>query len=144
MHYLDIELKGTDENGEEKNYKLSDFKGENIILYFYPMDDTPVCTKEAHEFKEALKKLNEFAKVIGVSSDEIASHKEFQDKNQLNFPLLSDIEGKLKQAILEHQNKLQNIQRTTFILDKDGNIIKYWEKVDVDGHINEILEYFQR
>ena len=105
MHYLDIELMGIDEKGEEKNFKLSDFKGENIILYFYPMDDTPVCTKEAHEFK--------------------------------------DIEGKLKKAILDHQKNMQNIQRSTFILDKDGNIIKYWEKVDVDGHTDEIFEYIK-
>ncbi len=143
MHYLDIELKGIDEKGNEKNYKLSDFKGENIILYFYPQDDTPVCTKQAHEFKEALKKLNEYAKVIGVSSNEIQDHQEFQQKNELNFPLLSDISDKLKNAILSHQNKIQNIQRSTFILDKEGNIIKYWEKVDVDDHINEILEYFK-
>ena len=144
MHYSDIELKGIDKTGEEKNFKLSDFKGNNVILYFYPMDDTPVCTKEAHEFNEALKKLNEFAFVIGVSSDDIKEHKEFQKKHELNFPLLSDIEGKLKKAIKDHFDKINNIQRSTFIINKDGEIIKYWEKVDVDGHIDEILEYFKQ
>ena len=144
MHYSDIELKGIDKTGEEKNFKLSDFKGNNVILYFYPMDDTPVWTKEAHEFNEALKKLNEFAFVIGVSSDDIKEHKEFQKKHELNFPLLSDIEGKLKKAIKDHFDKINNIQRSTFIINKDGEIIKYWEKVDVDGHIDEILEYFKQ
>ncbi len=71
MHYLDIELDGIDSTGNEKKYKLSDFAGENIILYFYPEDDTPVCTQEAHEFRDAMEILKNYAKVIGVSKNNI-------------------------------------------------------------------------
>ena len=143
MHYLDIELKGIDENGEKKNYKLSDFKGQNVILYFYPQDDTPVCTEEAKKFNEALDKIKEYAQVIGVSADEIEDHIEFQEKHKLHFPLLSDAMDKLKNAIKEHHPEIHNIQRTTFVIDKEGNIVKVWEKVDVEDHIDEILDYFK-
>ena len=143
MHYLDIELEGIDENGEEKTYKLSDFKGKNVILYFYPEDDTPVCTEEAHKFRDAMDKLKEYAHVIGVSANEIKDHIEFQAKHKLNFALLSDKMNKLKDAIKEHLTGVNNIQRTTLILNKDGEIIKVWEKVDVDGHIEEITEYLK-
>ena len=78
MHYLDIELDGIDENGKEKKYKLSDFKGENIIVYFYPQDDTPVCTQEANNFKDAMNELKKIAKVIGVSANNIEDHLEFK------------------------------------------------------------------
>ncbi len=143
MHYLDIELEGINENGEKKDYKLSDFKGENIILYFYPEDDTPVCTEEAHRFRDAMEKLKKYAHVIGVSANEIKDHIEFQTKHKLNFILLSDKLNKLKNALKDHNN-IKNIQRTTFILDKEGNIVKIWEKVDVDGHIEEITDYFEK
>ena len=144
MHYLDIELEGINENGEKKDYKLSDFKGENIILYFYPEDDTPVCTEEAHRFRDAMEKLKKYAHVIGVSANEIKDHIEFQTKHKLNFILLSDKLNKLKNALKDHNNNIKNIQRTTFILDKEGNIVKVWEKVDVDGHIEEITDYFEK
>ncbi len=143
MHYLDIELEGVDENGKEKKYKLSDFKGENIILYFYPKDDTPVCTQEANNFKNAMNELKQFAKIIGVSSDDIDNHIEFKKKHGLNFILLSDKFNKLKDAFKDHYKHLANIQRTTFIIDKNGEIVKFWEKVDVDGHIDEITDYFR-
>ena len=144
MHYLDIELDGIDSEGNEKKYKLSDFKGENIIVYFYPQDDTPVCTKEANKFKEAMAKLKDYAKVIGVSNDDIENHKEFREKYKLNFALLSDKMNKLKEAFTEHQKPISQINRSTLILDKDGNVIKFWEKVDVDDHIEEIIEFFEK
>lgn len=143
MHYLDIELKGIDENGNEKNYKLSDFKGENIILYFYPQDDTPTCTLEAQKFNEALEKLKKFARIIGVSSNDIDEHTDFQKKHNLKFILLSDKLNELKKAFDEHKNHISDIERTTFIIDKNGKVTKVWEKVDVDGHTDEILEYFK-
>ncbi len=143
MHYLDIELDGIDENGEEKKYKLADFKGKNVILYFYPQDDSPTCSEEANKFKEAMEKLKKYAHIIGVSSNDIESHKEFKTKHGLNFTLLSDKFNELKQAFDEHKKHVSDIERTTFILDKDGNVVKTWEKVDVDGHVEEILEYFE-
>lgn len=140
MHYLNIELEAIDENSEEKRIKLKDFNEENIILYFYPQDDTPVCTKEANEFKESIKELKKYAKVIGVSANDIEDHKEFQEKYKLNFMLLSDKYNELKEAILEHLKPINSIKRSTFIINKNGEIVKYWEKVDVDNHIEEILE----
>ncbi len=142
MHYLDIELDGIDENGKEKNFKLSDFKGENIIVYFYPQDDTPVCTQEANNFKEAMSELKKIAKVIGVSSNNIEEHIEFKKKYGLNFILLSDKLNKLKKAFIEHSKDFTNIKRSTFIIDKNGEIMKSWEKVDVEGHIEDIIKYF--
>lgn len=144
MHYLDIELNGINEHGEEKTYKLKDFEGKNIILYFYPEDDTPVCTQEALYFKEAIDKLKEYATVIGVSSNEIDEHIDFQKKHHLNFVMLSDKFNRLKEAFREHLTGASDIHRSTFILDKDGKIIKVWEKVDVDGHIDEIIEYLKK
>ncbi len=144
MNYLDIELKGIDSNRTEKIYKLSDFKGKNIIVYFYPQDDTPVCTKEAHEFRDALKILSNYAEIIGVSSNDINEHIEFHEKNKLNFILLSDINNKLKKAF-EKQNKYtSNIHRATFVLDNKGSISKYWDKVDVEEHIDDIKNYFSK
>ena len=143
MHYLDIKLNGIDENGKEKEYKLCDFKGEKIIVYFYPEDDTPVCTEEAHKFKEALDKLKHYAKVIGVSHNDTKTHKDFWKEHNLNFPLLSDINHKLKDAFKDHHKDVQHISRSTFILDENGNVIKYWEKVDVDDHIEEIIKFFE-
>lgn len=144
MHYLDIELEGIDSKGELKTYKLSDFKGNNIIVYFYPQDDTPVCTEEANKFNDAMDKLSKFATVIGVSSNDISDHIEFKQKYNLNFILLSDKFNELKNAFIEHQKPVSNLQRSTLILDKDGNIIKFWEKVDVDDHIQEILSFFEK
>ncbi len=144
MHYLDIELDGIDENGKEKKYKLSDFKGENIVLYFYPEDDTPTCTEEAHKFRDAMEKLKKYARVIGVSANNIKAHLEFKTKHNLNFILLSDKLNELKKAFDDHKKHVSDIERTTFILDKEGNVVKTWEKVDVDGHIEEILEYFEK
>lgn len=143
MHYLDIKLKGIDENGKEKEYKLCDFKGEKVIVYFYPEDDTPVCTEEAHKFKEALNKLKNYAKIIGVSHNDLKEHKEFSQEHHLNFPLLCDIENKLKDAFKNHHKDVQHISRSTFILDEHGNVIKYWEKVDVNDHIEEIIKFFE-
>ena len=144
MNYLDIELKGINEEGKENDFKLSDFKGENIILYFYPKDDTPVCTKKANLFNEYLNKIKQFARIIGVSSDDIEEHKEFKKKYNLNFILLSDKENMLKKAIEEHHRPTSILHRATFILDKNGNIIKFWEKVDVDDHIEEIINFFEK
>ena len=142
MHYLDIELDGINENGEKNTYKLSDFKGKNIILYFYPQDDTPVCTKEAQDFRDSLEKINQYAEVIGVSKNTIEDHIEFQKNHKLNFKIFSDKLDELKNAFKKHLTSSTDIHRSTFILDKDGEIIKVWEKVDVDDHIKEIIEFF--
>ncbi len=143
MHYLDIELDGIDKNGEKKKFRLSELKGNNLIVYFYPQDDTPVCTKEAQEFQEAINKIQKFAQIIGVSNNNINDHLDFQKKYELNFILLSDSNNELKKAFEGYDIHLQNLHRATFILDKEGQIIKYWNKVDVDEHITDILKFFR-
>ena len=143
MHYLDIELDGIDENGNKKTYKLNDFNGKYSVIYFYPEDDTPVCTKEAHDFRDALTKLKKYANIIGVSHNDIDEHIDFQSKHNLNFILISDKNNKLKQAFIEHNDNLSDIKRSTFVLDKDGNIVKAWGKVDVEDHIENIFAFFE-
>ena len=98
MKFENIELKGLDAEGKETKVKLGDLKGKNIVLYFYPKDETPICTKEASEFRDALKKLPPDTVVIGVSPDSIESHKKFFEKHNLNFHILSDTEHKLAKA----------------------------------------------
>ena len=141
MNFMNIELKGVNKNGEIKKFKLNDFKGKNLIVYFYPQDDTPVCTQEANDFNEKIKEIEKYATVIGVSSNDINDHLEFQNKYKLNFILLSDTENKLKKEFKKHDKYTTILHRATFILNKNGEIIKYWTKVDIDGHIEEVLAY---
>jgi thioredoxin-dependent peroxiredoxin len=127
--------------------KLSALRGSPVVLYFYPKDDTPGCTKEACAFRDqkpALTKLG--AKVLGVSADTVESHGKFRDKFQLNFPLLADIDHKVaeKYGAWREKNmygkKSMGIQRSTFLIDADGKIAKVWKKVSVDGHDADVIE----
>ena len=133
--YLNVELKGLNTNNEIETYKLSSFNGSNLIVYFYPQDDTPICTQEANDFNENIKEIGKYATVIAISANDINDHLEFKKKYKLNFILLSDTENKLKKAFEKHDKYTQNLHRATFILNKKGEIIKYWTKVDIDGHV---------
>lgn len=126
--------------------KLSDFKGKAVVLYFYPKDDTPGCTREACAFRDAqaaLKKAG--AVVLGVSPDDTASHTKFRDKYQLNFPLLADADHKVaeKYGAWREKNmygkKSMGIQRSTFLIDATGKIARVWKRVQVDGHEDQVL-----
>lgn len=145
MQYLDLKLNALDESGIKKEFKLSDFKGKNIVLYFYPKDATPVCTQEAISFNEALEKFPKDTVVIGVSSDDVESHLSFMQRLGLKFKLLSDKEHKLKEAIedfVKRNLKYDRIaDRATVIINKDGHIAKAWCDVNVNGHVEEIIEY---
>ena len=130
--------------------KLSALKGQTVVLYFYPRDDTPGCTREACAFRDqhaALAKAG--AKVLGVSADDVASHEKFRDKFQLNFPLLADTEHKVaeKYGAWREKNmygkKSWGIQRSTFLIDAQGVVRKVWKKVSVDGHDAEVLAALQ-
>ncbi|MCL2504694.1 MAG: thioredoxin-dependent thiol peroxidase [Alphaproteobacteria bacterium] len=146
MTYLDIKLQGIDESGSEKEYSLKDFKGQTVVLYFYPKDNTSGCTQEACDFRDNYNSLTSKAVVIGVSPDSIKSHKGFQEKHELNFILLSDPEHKLAEAFgawgekSMYGKKSLGIIRSTFLLDKTGKIQKEWKNVKVDGHVDEILK----
>ena len=126
--------------------KLSALKGSPVVLYFYPADDTPGCTREACAFRDRaaeLKKLG--AKVFGVSPDDVASHVKFRDKYQLNFPLLADPDHQVaeKYGAWREKNlygkKSMGIVRSTFLIGKDGVVKKAWKSVKVDGHDGQVL-----
>ncbi len=142
-----IKLQGIDIDGIEKEYSLNDFKGQKVILYFYPKDNTSGCTQEACDFRDNINRLTNFATVIGVSPDSIKSHLKFKEKQGLNFILLSDPEHKLAEAFKVwveksmYGRKYMGIERSTFVLDENLNIIKEWRKVKVKGHVDEVIDY---
>lgn len=126
--------------------RLSDQKGSPVVLYFYPKDDTPGCTKQACAFRDAESKLKKLgAKVFGVSPDDVDSHVKFRDKFSLNFPLLADPGHKVaeKYGAWREKNmygkKKMGIQRSTFLIGADGKIAKLWKRVKVDGHDEYVL-----
>ena len=131
-----------------KQMTLRELKGKDVILYFYPKDDTPGCTAEACSFRDHEADLTkEHAVVLGVSADPLASHEKFQDKHQLNFPLLSDetadvakMYGVWKEKNL-YGRRTWGIARTTFVIDKEGNIAKIYPRVKVDQHAEKVLEF---
>lgn len=125
---------------------LSQFKGKKVVLYFYPKDDTPGCTKESCAFRDGMDEIRESgAVVLGVSGDSVDSHKKFAKKFNLNFPLLSDERKTVLQAYgvwkekSLYGRKFMGIERTTFIIDEQGTIDDIFQKVKVDGHLEEVL-----
>jgi peroxiredoxin Q/BCP len=129
--------------------KLKDFKGQKVVLYFYPKDDTPGCTKEACSFRDdfAIFKKRGIS-VLGVSPDSEASHKKFTAKYKLPFTLLSDPDHAIAEAYGTYGQKkfmgrtYMGILRTTFLIDEKGKIKKVFEKVKPDEHAREVLEAF--
>jgi len=132
-----------------ENISLKQFKGKKtVILYFYPKDETPGCTKEACEFRDQFA---EFERnnvvVLGISTDPMESHLKFRDKHHLPFPLLSDEDtavsklfGVYKQKNL-YGKKYMGIERTTFVIDKTGRIAQIYPKVKVEGHMQDLIEF---
>jgi peroxiredoxin Q/BCP len=134
-------------NAEGKSVKLSDFKGKPVVLYFYPKDDTPGCTKEACGFRDAQSDLAEHgAVVLGVSPDDTASHAKFRDKFKLNFPLLADPDHAVaeKYGAWREKNmygkKSMGIQRSTYLIDGAGKVAKVWARVKPEEHAEQVLE----
>ena len=132
-------------NGEKVS--LGDYLGKWIVLYFYPKDDTPGCTKEACNFRDRSKEFKKKnAVMLGVSLDDLTSHQKFIQKYDLPFLLLSDTDKKVSEAygIYKEKNnygkKYLGIQHSTFLIDSKGNIAKIWRRVQVEGHDAEILE----
>ena len=133
-------------NQDGKIMKLSDFKGKKVVLYFYPKDDTPGCTKESCAFRDGLDEIHASgAVVLGISGDSVDSHKKFVKKFNLNFPLLSDEKKTVLQAYgvwkekSLYGRKFMGIERTTFIIDEQGKLDDIFQKVKVDGHLEEVL-----
>lgn len=131
---------------EGEKWKLSDWRGKWVVVYFYPKDDTPGCTREACGFRDqkvALKKAG--VQLVGLSPDDQASHAKFRNKYKLNFPLLVDKEHKVaeKYGAWREKNmygkKSMGIVRSTFLIDGGGKFAKIWRRVRVDGHDQEVL-----
>ncbi|GAA0498739.1 thioredoxin-dependent thiol peroxidase [Salinibacillus aidingensis] len=135
-------------NGE--TVKLSDYRGKNVVLYFYPKDMTPGCTTEACDFRDHHESFAELdAVILGISPDPVDRHEKFIDKHDLPFQLLADEDHKvaeeygvwkLKKAFGKES---MGIERSTFVIDKEGNLAKEWRKVKVDGHVEEALKFIR-
>lgn len=132
---------------EGSEIALADLKGKNVVLYFYPKDDTPGCTIEAQDFT---KKIKEFEKldcvVLGVSKDNIGSHCKFIEKYNLAFNLLADEDAEVckQYGVIKEKSmfgkKYVGIDRSTFLIDKVGKIVRIWRSVKVNGHVEEVLK----
>ena len=131
--------------------KLSQFKGkQNVVLYFYPRDDTPGCTKQACGFRDEMGEFESAETVVlGVSTDTVESHEKFVEKYELPFPLLADEDHTVAETygVWVEKNlygkKSMGIARTTFLIDKTGKIAAIWPKVKVDGHIREVIKQLE-
>ena len=126
---------------------LKDFKGQALVVYFYPRDNTPGCTTEANDFNKALGKFQKAgAAIVGISKDSIESHCKFRDKYKLKFPLLSDPDGTMleKYGAWGEKNmygkKMMGIIRTTVVVGPDGKVAKVFPKVRVNGHVEKVLD----
>jgi thioredoxin-dependent peroxiredoxin len=129
-----------------RTHKLSDYQGRPLVLYFYPKDDTPGCTKEACAFRDALPKFKTGkAAVLGVSILDEASKARFADKYGLNFPLLADPDHQVAEKYGVWQKRslygrsFMGVARTTYLVDANGKVARRWDKVKVDGHAEEVL-----
>jgi len=136
-------LKATDGS----TVKLSALKGKPVVLYFYPKDDTPGCTKEACAFRDRSDEIAALgAVVLGVSPDDVESHQKFTTKFELNFPLLADTDHAVaeKFGAWREKNmygkKSMGVQPSTFLINAEGTIAKVWKKVSVDGHDQQVLD----
>ncbi len=126
--------------------KLSDLKGKKVVLYFYPKDSTPGCTREGQDFRDNIRKFRARKTIVlGVSRDSIKSHEKFKEKQCFPFELLSDTDEKLclQFNVIKEKNmygkKVMGIERSTFLINEKGILQAEWRKVKVDGHVNEVL-----
>jgi len=125
---------------------LHGLRGKPVVLYFYPRDDTPGCTREACAFRDRKAEFAELgAAVLGVSPDNVSSHEKFRDKHGLNFPLLADVDHKVAESYGAWRKKVRfgkksmGIQRSTFLIDAEGIVRRVWKNVQVDGHDEQVL-----
>ena len=132
----------------DQTFQLSDYQGKKIVLYFYPKDNTPGCTTEAIQFRELYPQFQQTnTAIFGVSRDSIRSHTGFKEKLGLPFELLSDPDETLCAMfdVMKMKNmygkKVRGIERSTFIIDESGKLVKEWRGVKVPGHIDEVLEF---
>jgi len=133
-----------------KTFQLSDYKGKNIVLYFYPKDNTPGCTTEAMEFRDLYPQFQEAnTEIFGVSRDSIRSHEGFKAKLDMPFDLISDPDESLCSMfdVMKMKNmygkKVRGVERSTFVIDGSGKLVKEWRGVKVPGHVDDVLEFMK-
>ncbi|GGL64850.1 thioredoxin-dependent thiol peroxidase [Sporolactobacillus putidus] len=133
---------------EGEDVSLSDFRGKNVVLYFYPKDMTPGCTTEACDFRDQNSLFEDLnTKVVGISPDPVEKHQKFVEKHGLPFTLLADTDHDIAETYGSWQKKksfgkeYMGIVRSTFVIDKEGKIAKVWPKVKVSGHVEEVFQY---
>jgi peroxiredoxin Q/BCP len=136
-------------DAEGNNVRLSELRGRKVVVYFYPKDDTPGCTKEACSFRDSFAEYGRRGiKVLGVSTDDEKSHRKFAEKYSLPFTLLADTDHRVADAFGvygERQfagRKYMGVSRTTFLIDERGRVVRVFDKVKVDEHADEVLKAF--
>ncbi len=133
-----------------KNFQLSDYLGKTVVVYFYPKDSTPGCTTQGIQFRDAYAQFQQHnAEIFGVSRDSLKSHENFKAKFTFPFELLADTEelactlfGVIKMKNM-YGKQVRGIERSTFVIDKNGTLVKEWRGVKVDGHAAEVLNFIQ-
>ncbi|WP_135229315.1 peroxiredoxin [Deinococcus fonticola] len=131
-------------------HSLAQYEGKYVVLYAYPKDDTPGCTKEACDFRDNALLKSHGAVVLGVSADDAGSHRQFAEKFSLPFPLLSDRDAEFLKSIGTYGEKnmygkvTQGIKRQTFLIGPDGKLVKSWLAVKVDGHADAVAEAIEK
>jgi len=133
-----------------KTFQLTDYRGKNLVIYFYPKDSTPGCTTQGIQFRDAYADFQQCdTEIVGVSRDSLKSHENFKAKFSFPFDLLSDTEELACSlfAVMKLKNmygkQVRGIERSTFVIDKNGNLVKEWRGVKVEGHAAEVLSFIQ-
>ena len=132
----------------EKTFTLSDYRGKNLVLFFYPKDNTPGCTTESLRFRDLYPDFQAAnTEIFGISRDSLRSHENFKGKLEMPFELISDpdetvcnLYSVMKQKMM-YGKQVRGIERSTFIIDAAGKLVKEWRGVKVPGHVDEVLEY---
>jgi thioredoxin-dependent peroxiredoxin len=130
-----------------RELSLSDFKGNPLVVYFYPRDNTPGCTRQGEGFRDLYEQFQaQECEIVGISRDSLTSHEKFATKYEFPFPLLADSDEALCREfdVIKEKNmygkKVMGIERSTFLFDANGKLVKEWRKVRVPGHVEEVLE----
>jgi peroxiredoxin Q/BCP len=133
-----------------KTFNLSNYRGKNLVLYFYPKDNTPGCTTEGLQFRDLYPQFKEAnTEIFGISRDSIASHEGFKAKLEMPFDLISDPDETVCNMfdVMKMKNmygkQTRGVERCTFIIDASGKLVKEWRGVKVPGHVNEVLEFMK-
>ena len=142
----DFELPAT----SGKTFKVADYAGKTLVIYFYPKDNTPGCTTQGMQFRDSYAEFKAAnAEIVGVSRDSLKSHENFKAKFTFPFELLADTEevacsifGVMKMKNM-YGKQVRGVERSTFIIDKNGILVKEWRGVKVDGHVTEVLSFIQ-